>query len=226
MQARGGKFGVIGSNHTTNEENYYLQKFAREVLGTNNIDHHRTGDVVTLAGRAERQDGRAGHDAPICTSARPILVIGADLAQQHPFLAFQIRANYRHHGAHVYTVTPGPGARRQIRGAQLDHRTGPRIRRPGIAARPAESRAGAGDPVRRPIKGDAVRKLVAFGESLGIPVKYVCLVDYSNSRGAFDMGLVPESGPGYQPAARAGPGLRRNAGGADWTCSGWWARIR
>ena len=26
----------------------YLQKFAREVLGTNNIDHHRTGDVVTL----------------------------------------------------------------------------------------------------------------------------------------------------------------------------------
>ena len=41
-------FGVIGSNHTTNEENFYLQKFAREVLRTNNIDHHRTGDVVTL----------------------------------------------------------------------------------------------------------------------------------------------------------------------------------
>ena len=41
------------------------------------------------------------------------------------------------------------------------------------------------------IQGDAVRKLVAFGDSLGIPVKYVCLVDYSNSRGAFDMGLVP-----------------------------------
>ena len=47
-EARGGKFGVIGSNHTTNEENYYLQKFARAVLGTNNIDHHRTGDVATL----------------------------------------------------------------------------------------------------------------------------------------------------------------------------------
>ena len=42
------------------------------------------------------------------------------------------------------------------------------------------------------IKGDAVRKLVAFGDSLGIPVKYVCLVDYSNSRGAFDMGLCPD----------------------------------
>ena len=28
-RSRGGKFGVIGSNHTTNEENFYLQKFAR-----------------------------------------------------------------------------------------------------------------------------------------------------------------------------------------------------
>ncbi len=33
IKARGGKFGVIGSNHTTNEENFYLQKFAREGLG-------------------------------------------------------------------------------------------------------------------------------------------------------------------------------------------------
>jgi predicted molibdopterin-dependent oxidoreductase YjgC len=47
-RASGGKFGVIGSNHTTNEENFYLQKFAREGLGTSNIDHHRTGDVATL----------------------------------------------------------------------------------------------------------------------------------------------------------------------------------
>src|SRR5579863_8881979 len=48
VRMHGGKFGVVGSNHTTNEENFYLQKFARECLATNNIDHHRTGDVVTL----------------------------------------------------------------------------------------------------------------------------------------------------------------------------------
>ncbi len=49
---------MIGSNHTTNEENYLLQKFAREVLGTSNIDHHRTGDIATLIdslhGRTQR----------------------------------------------------------------------------------------------------------------------------------------------------------------------------
>jgi NADH-quinone oxidoreductase subunit G len=44
------------------------------------------------------------------------------------------------------------------------------------------------------IQGGELRKLIAFGDSLGIPVKYVCLLDYSNSRGAFDMGLVPRDG--------------------------------
>ena len=41
--------GVIGSNHTTNEENYLLNRFARATLGTNNIDHHRTADYAGLA---------------------------------------------------------------------------------------------------------------------------------------------------------------------------------
>ena len=49
--------GVIGSNRTSNEENYLLQKFARLVLGTNNIDHHRTADfpafASALAGKAD-----------------------------------------------------------------------------------------------------------------------------------------------------------------------------
>ena len=37
-----------------------------------------------------------------------MLVLGADLALEHPLLSFQIRANYRHHQAHVYAVTPDP----------------------------------------------------------------------------------------------------------------------
>ncbi len=50
--------GVIGSNRTTNEENYLLQKFARTVIGTNNIDHHRTADFVTLATSLQGTTGR------------------------------------------------------------------------------------------------------------------------------------------------------------------------
>jgi NADH-quinone oxidoreductase subunit G len=46
------------------------------------------------------------------------------------------------------------------------------------------------------IKGEAVGSLVEFGESLGIPVQYICLVDDSNSRGAVDMGLLPDAAGG------------------------------
>jgi NADH-quinone oxidoreductase subunit G len=54
------------------------------------------------------------------------------------------------------------------------------------------------------VKGAKVRELVEFGQSLGIPVKYCALVDYSNSRGAMDMGLVPELLPGYQASGQTG----------------------
>jgi NADH-quinone oxidoreductase subunit G len=35
-------------------------------------------------------------------------------------------------------------------------------------------------------------------------VKFICLVDYANSRGAVDMGLTPELLPGYKPSGLAG----------------------
>jgi NADH-quinone oxidoreductase subunit G len=200
---RGGKFAVIGSNRTTNEENFYLQKFAREVLGTNNIDHHRTGDVATLL------DALTGKTDALATSAdlyerKAILVIGSDLAQQHPFLSFQIRANYRHHSAHIYTITPGPVREQQYAVRSIITVPGRELAdleslRDQLKAEP-ELVILFGDA----IKGDAVRKLVAFGDSLAIPVRYVCLVDYSNSRGASDMGLSPNHAPGYQPIGEAG----------------------
>ncbi len=62
------------------------------MLGTNNIDHHRTGDVVTLL------DALSGKQAKLATVAdlyerKAFLVLGADLALEHPLLSYQIRAN-------------------------------------------------------------------------------------------------------------------------------------
>src|SRR5215471_12155364 len=49
LQHGGAAMGVMGSARITNEENYLLQKFARTMLGTNNIDHHRTADFPAFA---------------------------------------------------------------------------------------------------------------------------------------------------------------------------------
>ena len=193
VRGRNGKFGVIGSNHTTNEENYYLQKFARKVLGTGNIDHHRTGDVPALLDALSGKSGKLATTADLYEK-KAVLVIGADLALEQPFLSFQIRANYRHHQAGVYVVTAGPvredkyaaASTRVAAGGELDAVESLRDR---LKAEP-ELVIVFGDA----IKGESVRRLVDFGESLGIPVQYVCLVDYSNSRGAVDMGLLPDAG--------------------------------
>ncbi|MBI4904332.1 MAG: NADH-quinone oxidoreductase subunit NuoG [Acidobacteria bacterium] len=206
VKARGGKIAVIGSTKTTNEENFYLQKFARQGLGTNNIDHHRSGDLVTLV---DALNGRTGalatmQDLYLTPAA---LVVGPDLAQEHPLIAFQLRANWRHHNANVYAVSSG--------GVREDKYAVHSVR--AQAGKEVEAVIGLREQLSKEkslvilyggsVKGDAVRQLVAFGDTLGIPVKYVCLVEYANSRGALDMGLLPDLGPGYKPVETPGLSL-------------------
>ncbi|MCX6630950.1 MAG: molybdopterin-dependent oxidoreductase [Candidatus Solibacter sp.] len=195
--ADGGGFGVIGSNHTTNEENFYLQKFAREVLKTNHIDHHRTGDIVTLL------DALSGKTSKLATVSdlyerKAILVLGADLALEHPMLSYQIRANYRHHQAHVYVVTAqavreDKYAVASVRGRDYESLHDKLKAEPELVILFDDT-----------YQGDDLRKLVDFAESLAIPVKFICLLDYANSRGALDMGLTPELLPGYVPSGQPG----------------------
>jgi NADH-quinone oxidoreductase subunit G len=190
VKARGGKFGVIGSTRTTNEENRYLQEFVRRGLGTSNIDHHRTGDVVSLLAALRGRSGALATTADLY-ERKAVLIVASDLAQQHPLLAFQIRANWRHHQARVYAVTRGPVredayAAHSVRAEAGQELAAVESLRETLKAEP-ELVVLFGDAIR----GPAVRRLVEFGDSLGIPVKYVCLVDYSNSRGAAEAAFEP-----------------------------------
>jgi NADH-quinone oxidoreductase subunit G len=208
VKAGGGSFGVVAGPHLTNEEAYFLQKFARQGLGTANLDHARSGDVPALVGALSGVAQAAMASIEDLYQTKAALVIGADLAQQHPFLAWQLRANHRHHGARVYTVTPGPVREDKYSAAQLRYSNASEM---DAAIAGLHDRLKA-EPELVILFGDAIRgsdtaRLVAFGASLGIPVKYVPLVDYSNSRGVSDMGLYPHLGPGYKAAAVTGAAL-------------------
>ena len=142
-----------------------------------------------------------------------------------------MRANFRHHRASIYTVTPGPVRERDYAVKSIVA---------AAAGQELEALEGLREDLAKhenlvivfgaSINGDAVRRLVAFGQSLGIPVKYICLVDDSNSRGAMDMGLLPELGPGYCPVRESGlePGLAlpEMLAARIWMCCGWSAPIR
>jgi NADH-quinone oxidoreductase subunit G len=202
-KAAGGKIGVIGSSRTTNEENFYLQKFARQGLGTPHIDHRRSGDVPALL------DALSGRENALATAegilnAKAVLVIGADLTQQHPLIAYHVRTAWRLGGARTYVVTPGPVAEDKFAAQSARATAGQEM---DALRRMAEALKGEqeltvifGDSIR----GAAVKELVGFVDALGVKAQYVCLVDYSNSRGACDMGLMPDLGPGYHAAAQKG----------------------
>ncbi len=216
--ARGGAaIGVIGSNRTTNEENYLLQKFARKVLGTNNIDHHRTADYAAFARALAGQKGRTA-SLRDTGSAPAILLIGNDPTEQHPMLAWNLRTNLRHNRARIYVANHLEiKLRRQAKASLMLPQDG----YAGLIAYLGGDDSGLAASGEAAAFRDAIRKeetlLIVFGSEyrggdidalvkfgLGLPgAKFVCLGDYANSRGAADMGLLPDLLPGYQPVSSA-----------------------
>src|SRR6202011_707822 len=90
-----------------NEEAYLLSKFARTVLKTNNLDHHRTADFPALSLALRGKPDRTASMADVF-AAPAILLIGNDPTEEHPLLAWQIRNNVRLHSARLYVVNSRP----------------------------------------------------------------------------------------------------------------------
>ncbi|MGR5537582.1 formate dehydrogenase subunit alpha [Vibrio campbellii] len=99
--------GVISSARATNEDNYAAQKFARAVLGTNNIDHcARICHSPTVAGLKQvLGSGAMTNSTKDLFEAEVIVVIGADPTENHSVLGGQvIRAQQS--GAKLIVIDP------------------------------------------------------------------------------------------------------------------------
>ena len=215
-QQGGQAIGVIGSTRTTNEEAYLLSKFARTVLKTNNIDHHRTADFPALAAALRGKPDATASMADVYT-APAILLIGNDPTEQHPLLAWQIRNDVRLHHAKLYLVNSQriKLTRQATAFAQVSEDNGEAEFVSfllGNEAAPDSLGANGTTSATLSQLRDAVRAekelVVIFGSDVrgasitqligALPqAKFICLADYANSRGAADMGLYPELLPGY-----------------------------
>ncbi len=223
--ANGQAIGVIGSTRTTNEENYLLQKFTRVVLGTNNIDHHRTADFPALAA-ALRGRPEATASMRDVFNAPAMLLIGNDPTEQHPLLAWQIRNNVRLHKARLYVINSREIKLRRQAASFMQIPAGSEDKVAGfLAGDDSATSALANETTTRDawtalrdklrgeqnlviifgseIRGQDIASLMKFGFAMP-GAKFVCLSDYANSRGAADMGLYPDLLPGYHPVVAAG----------------------
>ncbi len=209
----GGAIGVVGSNRTTNEEAYLLSKFARTVLKTNNVDHHRTADFPALTAALNGKADMTASMADVFT-APAILLIGNDPTEQHPLLAWQIRNNVRLHGARLYVINSNSI---KLRRQATSFTQIPAGAEGKVAAFLAGNDSAVDGPMGPPlhelrdklrgeknlvvifgseIRGGDIASMVSFTSGIS-GAKLVYLADYSNSRGAADMGLYPDLLPGY-----------------------------
>ncbi|MFZ3215427.1 MAG: molybdopterin-dependent oxidoreductase, partial [Candidatus Acidiferrales bacterium] len=218
--------GVIGSNHTTNEENYLLNRFARATLGTNNLDHHRTADYAGLAAALGPNATSALATMSDIYTAPAVLLIANDVTQQNPLVAWQIRSGVRHHQTRLYVIN-GRASKIHRQAAQFVEtpKDGERAAVRWLAVGEGGFEASATESLTKlkaaleaekelvivfgaDIQGAAIRDLVSFAARLSGQTKFMALGDYSNSRGAADMGVLPDRLPGYAPLSDAGERAR------------------
>jgi NADH-quinone oxidoreductase subunit G len=213
--------GFIGSNRTSNEENYLLQKLARETFATSNIDHHRSADytgLITALGDNAR-DSLLTMDQ--LYKSKAVLLIGNDPTNQNPLVAWQIRTGVRHHGLKLYAinskeiklerkaeqfvqVAEGQEAA-AVRWLHNEAPLGPAlVEQLTLLKADLDAAPDVAIVFGSELSGSAIHDLVGFGSKLHGKVRYMALGDYANSRGAADMGVLPDRGPGYAKTSKTG----------------------
>jgi formate dehydrogenase major subunit len=118
--------GVLGSARATNEENYLTQKFARVVIGTNNVDccarvcHTPSAKALkTMLGT-----GASTNSYDDIEKARTILVVGANPLECHPVLGARIRQQVLRGGTDLIVIDPRRTELAQIARLHLPVRPG------------------------------------------------------------------------------------------------------
>lgn len=101
------RVGVLGSARATNEDNYVAQKFARVVLGTNNVDCcarvcHAPSAVAL---KESLGTGLGTNSFDDIEAARTILVCGANATENHPVVGARIKQAARQ-GATLIVIDP------------------------------------------------------------------------------------------------------------------------
>ena len=93
LKYKGDQFAAISSAKCTNEDNYVIQKFARAVMGTNNIDHcARLCHAPTVAGLAQCfGSGAMTNSINEIGDAGCILSIGSNTTSAHPIVGLEVK---------------------------------------------------------------------------------------------------------------------------------------
>jgi formate dehydrogenase major subunit len=90
----------VSSSKCTNEENYLMQKLARSVIGTNNMDNCSRYCQAPATKGLSRTVGHGGDSGSIhdIAMADLVITIGSNTAESHPVLATRVKSAHKLRG--------------------------------------------------------------------------------------------------------------------------------
>jgi NADH-quinone oxidoreductase subunit G len=167
---------VLASAECTNQEAWLLQRLAREVIGTEHIDHQ----LAPFAGIGPEEHALGIADIEECSA---VVVLGPAPEREAPVLRLRLYKAERKRGVAV-------------------HRIGPEVAAPEIARRIRDQRR-VGVIVDETERGRGAEVATAL-DAWNQLVERLTVTRGINGRGAKDLGLLPGFLPGYRPAPGAG----------------------
>lgn len=95
-----GAVGFISSSKITNEENYLIQKMARQLFGTNDVDNCSRYCQSPATDGLFRTVGMGGDAGTVKDIAKAglVIIVGANPAEGHPVLATRVKRAHKLHG--------------------------------------------------------------------------------------------------------------------------------
>ena len=212
--------GVITGGRLTDEDSYAVSRFARDVLGTDNVDfrlHPRTSEERDVLGAVAGTMGPTYDDV----EAAPVVVVaGLDPEEEVPILHLRLRKAWRRSRQRIIVVGPVLGSLEEIAWRWIPTPAGheaealQRLASGGDSddTATAEARTALGEA------GDAL--VVLAGERLALSPgalpaaaalatarngAFAWVPRRTNARGAVDAGLVPGLLPGGRRLEDSGP---------------------
>ena len=211
--------GVITGGRLTDEDSYAVSRFARDVLGTDNVDFRARPRTDEERGVMGAVAGTLGPTYDDVEAAPVVVVAGLDPEEEVPILHLRLRKAWRRHSQRIVVVGPVLGSLADIAWQWIPTPVG------GEAA---ALRRLAGDDdtedttasVRDALRDAGDKAVVLAGERLGqspgaliaaaalatgANAAFAWVPRRTNARGAVDAGLVPGLLPGGRTLEDPGP---------------------
>ena len=195
--------GGIGSAKLSNESNYLLQRFFRQVIGTNNIDHRNGGDVAAIPtgvpALADVMNPQYGPNPKVDT----VVLFGFDPEEEAPILNVHLKRAVRRGGVKLIIAHPRKIELTQYHGPYLGYRPGSEATLLNVLTK-AVMDSGKSDAAAKKVLKGATAK--ALKENCGVAmedVKSAAAILNESENALILYGPMAASGPSGE-AARNG----------------------